>query len=137
VLLLSWEKDLVEENLIAAVDRLCRNFLLCRTAADDGGALRARWEDITLQFATAEDPESSRLAKSRTRLKEVLGERLSMIDLSTQPAWVKDLRSIWDSTKLANSSAPQTSVMEEESESAAQLRMMELANTDEAGHAFQ
>ena len=137
VLLLSWEKDLGEDNFIAALDRLCRNFLLCRTAADDGGALRERWGDITLQFATAEDPESSRLAESRTRLKAVLGERLSMIDLSTQPAWVKDLRSIWDSTKLANSSAPQTSVMEEESESAAQLRMMELANTDEAGHAFQ
>jgi hypothetical protein len=126
VLLLSWEKDLVEDNFIAALDRLCRNFLLCRTAVDDGGALRERWGDITLQFATAEDPESSRLAESRTRLKAVLGERLSMIDLSSQPAWVKDLRSIWDSTKLANSSAPPTPVMEEESESAARTRMMEL-----------
>ena len=116
MLLLSWEKNLGEDNFIAALDRLCRNFLLCRTAAEDGGALREWWGDITLQFATAEVPESSRLAKSRTRLKALLGERLSMIDLSAQPAWVKDLRSIWDATKLANEGAPQTSVMEEEEE---------------------
>jgi hypothetical protein len=128
VLLLAWEKNLVEDNFIAALDRLCRNFLLCRTAADDGGALRERWGDITLQFATAEDPESSRLAESRTRLKEVLGEHLSVIDLSAQPAWVKDLRLIWDSTKVTAEGAPQTPVMEEqdEGESAAQMLMKEL-----------
>jgi hypothetical protein len=34
ILFLSWEKDLVEDNFIAALDRLCRNFLLCRTAAE-------------------------------------------------------------------------------------------------------
>jgi len=128
ILLLSWEKDLVEDNFIAALDRLCRNFLLCRTAADDGGALRERWGDITLLFATAEDPESSRLAESRTRLKAVLGEHLSVRDLSAQPAWVKDLRLIWDSTKVAAEGAPQTPVMEEqdEGESAAQMLMKEL-----------
>ena len=116
VLLLSWEKDLVEDNFIAALDRLCRNFLLCQTAAEDGGALRERWGDITLQFATVEDPNSSRLAESRTRLRTLLGERLSMIDLSAQPAWVKDLRLIWDFTKEANEGAPRTPVMEEEEE---------------------
>jgi hypothetical protein len=42
VLLLAWEKKLGEDNFIAALDRLCRNFLLCRTAAEDGGALRER-----------------------------------------------------------------------------------------------
>ena len=116
VLLLSWENNLVEDNFIAALDRLCRNFLLCRTAAEDGGALRERWGDITLQFATVEDPDSSRLAESRTRLRAVLGARLSMLDLSAQPAWVKDLRSIWDCTKEANEGAPRTPVMEEEEE---------------------
>ena len=116
VLLLSWEKDLVEDNFIGALDRLCRHFLLCRTAEEDGGALRERWGDITLQFATAEDPDTSRLAESRTRSRTLLGERLSMIDLSAQPAWVKDLRSIWDSTKEANEGAPRTPVMEEEEE---------------------
>ena len=39
-----------------------------------------------------------------------------MIDLSAQPAWVKDLRLIWDSTKVANEGAPRTPVMEEEEE---------------------
>jgi hypothetical protein len=116
VLLLSWEKDLVEDNFIAALDRLCRHFLLCQTAAEDGGALQERWGDITLQFATVEDPDSSRLAESRTRLRAALGERLSMLDLSAQPAWVKDLRSIWDSTKEANEGASRTPVMEEEEE---------------------
>jgi hypothetical protein len=116
VLLLSWENNLVEDNFIAALDRLCRNFLLCRTATEDGGALRERWGDITLQFATVEDPDSSRLAESRTRLRAVLGARLSMLDLSAQPAWVKDLRSIWDCTKEANEGAPRTPVMEEEEE---------------------
>jgi hypothetical protein len=122
VLLLAWEKDLVEDNFIAALDRLCRNFLLCRTAADDGGALRERWGDVTLQFATAEDPESSRLAESRTRLKAVLGKRLSMIDLSSQPAWVKDLRSIWAAKNVANEDAPRTQVMEDQSAPSMRLR---------------
>jgi hypothetical protein len=116
VLLLSWENNLVEDNFIAALDRLCRNFLLCRTAAEDGGALRERWGDITLQFATVEDPDSSRLAESRTQLRAVLGARLSMLDLSAQSAWVKDLRSIWDSTKEANEGASRIPVMEEEEE---------------------
>jgi hypothetical protein len=128
VLLLAWEKNLVEDNFIAALERLCRNFLLCGTAAEDGGALREWWGDITLQFATAEDPESSRLAESRTRLRAVLGEHLSVRNLSAQPAWVKDLRLIWDSTKVAAEGAPQTPMVEEqdEGESAAQMRMMEL-----------
>jgi DNA polymerase III delta prime subunit len=126
ILLLSWEKDLVEDNFIAALDRLCRNFLLCRTAAEDGGALRERWGDITLQIAIAEDPDSSRLAESRTRLRTLLGERLSMIDPSAQPAWVKDLRLIWASPKIADEGAPRTQVMEEEDRSAAQMRMTEL-----------
>ena len=72
--------------------------------------------DITLQFATAEVSDPSRLAVSRTQLRTRLGERLSMRDLSAQPAWVKDLRSIWDSTKEANEGAPRTPVMEEEEE---------------------
>jgi DNA polymerase III, delta subunit len=126
VLLLSWEKDVVEDNFIAALHRLCRDFLLCQTAAEDGGALCERWGDITLQFATAEDPDSSRLAESRTRLRTLLGERLSMIDPSAQPAWVKDLRLIWASPKVADEGAPRTQVTEEEDRSAAQMRMTEL-----------
>jgi len=126
ILFLSWEKDLVEDNFIAALDRLCRNFLLCRTAAEDGGALREWWGDITLQFAIAGDPDSSRLAESRTRLRTLLGERLSMIDPSAQPAWVKDLRLIWASPKVVDEGAPRTQVMEEEDRSAAQMRMTEL-----------
>jgi DNA polymerase III delta prime subunit len=99
---------------------------LCRTAAEDGGALREWWGDITLQFAIAEDPDSSRLAESRTRLRTLLGERLSTIDPSAQPAWVKDLHLIWASPKVADEGAPRTHVMEEEKRSAAQMWMTEL-----------
>ena len=63
-----------------------------------------------------------------TRLRTVLGERLSMIDLSAQPAWVKDLRLIWDSTKEANEGAPRTPVMEEEEEEEEEGRRVSRAN---------
>ena len=49
-------------------------------------------------------------------MRTLLGDRLSRIDLSAQPAWVKDLRSIWDSTKEANEGALRTPVMEDEEE---------------------
>jgi hypothetical protein len=81
--------------------------------AEDGGALREWWGDITLQFATTEVPDPSRLAVSRTRLRARVGERLSLLDLSAQPAWVKDLRSIWYAAKEVNEGAARTQVMEE------------------------
>jgi hypothetical protein len=122
VLLLAWEKNLVEDNFIIALDRLCRNFLLCATAAEDGGALREWWGDITLHFATAENPDSTRLAESRTRLRAVLGEHLSTIDLSAQPAWAKDLRSIWAAKNVANGGAPRTQLMEDQSAPSMRLK---------------
>ena len=82
---------------------------MAELSANGGETSRSNLRPLKIQ-------NSSRLAESRTRLRTLLGDRLSIIDLSAQPAWVKDLRLIWDFTKEANEGAPRTPVMEDEEE---------------------
>ena len=79
---------------------------MAELSANGGETSRSNLRPLKIQ-------NSSRLAESRTQLRTLLGDRLSIIDLSAQPAWVKDLRLIWDFTKEANEGAPRTPVMEE------------------------
>jgi len=63
----------------------------------------------------AEDPDSSRLAESGTRLRAVLGERLSL-DLSSQPTWVRNLGLLWAAAQDERAPRPQEMELQSEPE---------------------
>lgn len=87
MLLLSWERPLIEGSVLVAVDRLCRNFMnvpeyqiwLYRTD---------RWQDIAVQFARSEKVESGKLARARVDLVNVLRSRLGPIQNAAGLGWI-------------------------------------------------